>query len=231
LVLQDLGHQLVRDLKASWKKTAALGLLLLVGLVIWIPMLLGAIGFGEEAPPGPAALEAPETGPVQPVAPAARPQQAVKTAESRELNWQQLRAALSTDPLLRPADIATIPANPFTIDNDQFPPPDLFADSEADGALTPRLPEVAPPPVSAAPREAPEGLELTSTVVGAKRRAALLNGSLCFEGGTLVVNDVEYRIVTVRPDDVVLDDGEGEFVLEIMKPGRKGNVEILPAGR
>lgn len=231
-MLQNLGNQLVRDLKASWKKTAMLGLLLLVGLIIWIPMLLGAIGFSEDDSPR-AAPAAPVTAPATATTPTQPPtSEAAAPAEpaSDEVDWRRFREALDTDPLLRPVDVETIRGESFAIDTDQFPPPILFANADADDEPAESAPETPQPPTDD-PRDAPQGLELKSTVVGAKRRAALLNGGLHFEGGSLVVDDVEYHIVSVHQDRVILNDGEGALVLRIREPGQSGNIEIRPAGR
>ena len=129
MLLRSLADQLVRDLKASWQRTAVLGVLLIVGLVLWIPPLVRAV-LDDGAPPTP--------NPVSPQATAIASIQAesfihpqpttAKPEKPTGYSWENIDKKSQSDVLIRSADVSRIPGGAFQMDHDQFSPPVLFAE-------------------------------------------------------------------------------------------------------
>lgn len=200
-------HQVIRDLKASWPKTAALVVLLGVGLVIWSSQLFKAITGTSETPDAAASSAA-----------TAEPRSLLQTAEASAndrapvpFTWQGAEQALQTDPLVQSAELAAIGANPFRMDPDQFPPVVSFAEEPKPSPPNPASP-------ARAPRNSGEGLVLKSTIVGVQRRAAFINSNLYFEGAQIRTGGQTFLLVAVRPKSVVLQGAAETFELTIAEP-------------
>ena len=205
--MRALKDQLIRDLKASWQKTAALAVLLVVGLAFWIPPLLRVLCAGATAP----AVASPTTAPA-PATLAAPP--TVTAVAAPAFAWEQAAAYLDNDPFVRSAEVAAVQRDPFRIDRDQFAPPILFSEEQP-----------PPPPQPALSRPADgtiAGLELKSTIIGTRRRAALINSHLYYEGREVFVDGVTYTLTSVEPRRVILSRGQDVFELEIPNPGMSG---------
>ncbi|MEX0702663.1 MAG: hypothetical protein WD069_11255 [Planctomycetales bacterium] len=200
-----LKKRLLHELKASAGKTAALALLLLVGLYFWLPPLWRALGFGATAPaPAPAAVGLPAT-PAPTAATQAAPRRAIANT------WDQSARTLESDPLVKTADAATIGGDPFRVDAGQFPPPILFAEEPA---------RVAPsqPAAPAVAEKLPDDMELKSTIIGRTRRAAFINDKLYAEGADVRIGGETYRLEAVHPRRVLLKRGGLAFELKIPGP-------------
>jgi len=224
-----LRHQLLHDLKASWQKSLLLGVLLVVGLFFWIPPLVRAM-VGETRPS--ASREAADAQGVGAdgnfAGDVALRGSAGET--SRSITWQRADAFLNSDPLVRSAEVAAIQAAPFRVNPDQFAPPILFADATGAKGKQSAPPKSAsvPKPADAASTEPaeklPEGLVLKSTIVGERRRAALINETLYVEGSVIQVDGTSYLLAAVHPRQVELRRGEQVFVLGL--PGFPSNDRI-----
>ncbi|MGE3314800.1 MAG: hypothetical protein AB7O26_06745 [Planctomycetaceae bacterium] len=70
----------------------------------------------------------------------------------------------------------------------------------------------------------PDGLVLKSTILGEKRRAALINEKLYSEGSLIQVDGVSYILTAVRAREVELRKGEQMFLLAL--PGTVSNPNI-----
>jgi hypothetical protein len=106
-------------------------------------------------------------------------------------------------------EVAAIQSDPFRVDNDQFPPPVLFAEEPKE--------EPKPAAVAKEPTE-PKSLErlvLKSTIVGVNRRAAFINSRLYHEGKEVRVDGESYLLSAVYPRRVILKQGDREFELKI----------------
>lgn len=206
--LQAMRKQLVRDLKASWQKSALLGLLLLVGLWFWIPPLLRTV-VGNGTEPAPAS---------KPRVPAA-----VSEAESRRpsepaedaplvYSWENVDELLERDPLVQSAEVADRHRDPFGVDPDQFPPPIAFAEEPKSSASWPAGAD------HPAPLAASDELQLKSTIVGEHRRAALINRKLYLEGSAIEVSGKTYVLAAVHPRKVLLQCGDETLELTMPTP-------------
>ena len=222
--LQSLQRQLVRDLKASWQKTAVLAILLGVGLIFWIPPLVRAFSGGNSnggPAAAPAAVPTPASAAATPAA--AQPTGFAAEKSTRPVNsWQRAGELLRSDPLVRSVEVAAIQSNPFHVDHDQFPPPILFAEEPAETETDKKQTKAAD---VEGPRT-PEGLVLKSTIVGVQRRAAYINSKLYFEGTEVRAGGEAYRLAAVFPRKVVLKRGDETFELKITPQPTSGNAEL-----
>ena len=217
VLVRALRDQFVSDLKQSWQKTAVLGVLLLVGLVLWIPPLIRAmVGPAESA-----VVQAPQDSrsdlpPIEAVASfqgAAAPSAMESTSG---YTWDIFDRDSRSDPLVRSVEVAAIQSDPFRMDHSQFPPPGLFAAEE-------KHVDDEKPTTSEASPEKPilDGLELKSTILGVKRRAALINKKLYFEGMDVrSTSGATFRLAAVHSKRVTLKRGNETFELKLATPSR-----------
>ncbi|MBW3540254.1 MAG: hypothetical protein KY476_08285 [Planctomycetes bacterium] len=211
-MFQDLKTRLVRDARANWRKTALLAVLFAVGLCFWVPLLLKGLGGSKPAKPTarvprPAAAPAPSV-PQTPPSPAVASPAAVPAPAA--VSWKQLAYQTGNDPLLQPAVPADVRRDPFRLDRGPFSPPVLFAAEPL--AVGPQV--IGP---QAPPTHRPQ---LTSTVIGSRLRAALIDGRVYREGAGIVVDGVQWQISAVLPRRVVLarDREQMELTLSTTSP-------------
>jgi hypothetical protein len=208
------------------KKAAVLGMLVLVALYFWAPLLGGWLGKRE--PPDdlaatsgdagigrasgsrrPAPGHAESTGATEPKAPGCP--------------WTTLDEWIRGDPRTRPTvDLpesvdpfrASAPEAAVVTDADEEEPEEIVEAAVAPGALD---------------------LALSSTVVGAHRRLALIGGRAYEQGQTVSVRQgdrsIEFELVEVFPRRVVLRQGDDEYELAIPEPSRPGRIEWSPSRR
>jgi hypothetical protein len=213
-------QQLLRDLKASAPKTAALGLLLLVGLYFWVPPLVRAFSGNS---PGLAAADS--TTPTLSAKTAATPASDAGTSSTTSTpatsarstddttaacNSEAWNRLLKEHRFLQPANVDEFPAKPFGVNDEQFPLPVLFAE-DAESAVT---------ATKTKPIEKLDGLLLKSTIVGTRRRAAWINNRLLREGQSVSWNGHLLRLVAVNRKSVTLAEGDRQWQLTI-KDGLK----------
>ena len=212
---RSLKKQLIRDLQASWKKTALLGLLLCVGCYFWLPPIYRALtGRGKAA-----ALPATAVVSASASRPPVEAETSFKSSSGESTGgpaWERLEKLGQTDPLIRSAEVAAIRSEPFLLNHDQFPPPVLFADEPIP---MPVVAQVEPEETQSNLDNAPPGanLILTSTLVGQQRRAAFINRRLYFEGAEMKIDGETYRLVSVAPRRAVIAYGAITFELKIPK--------------
>lgn len=204
--LQVLTNQLVTDLKASWQKTALLGVLLLVGCCFWIPQLMRSLSGKsakiEVAQAAPAAVAAPARSGSDTTTVSAEP------AAKQAFTWKRGERLLQTDPLVRSAEVAAIQTDPFQIDVDQFPPPVLFEQDiqPVRGPETPAEPAIVDSRLV-------EKLVLKSTILGRNRKAALINDKVYFVGRKIQVDGQVFLVSAIYPRRVLLKQGDDVFEL------------------
>lgn len=206
--LQKLAKRLRREAVNNPQKAAVLGVMLIVALYFWAPLLKKWFGTSETL----AAAAAPATG--ETVA----AMQTVASTPSAEglVSWREVLAQMRADPRTMPAVLPLV-RDPFAL-----PPVELTAEK-------PEAAEVQPPAPMATP--ASLGLALVGTVVGGKHRAARLNGKTVFEGQTVEVakdgNTYQFTLAEVDARRVVLVRNGERFELSIKEAGRSGRIEIV----
>jgi hypothetical protein len=196
----QLKKQLARDLKRSPKKAAVLGLLALVAVYFWAPLISGM--FRGEKPKGknsaPPAAALPS--PVPTAAPAASP--------APQYPWQQLAEAIQEDARMRTAELDIAARTPFGLAVSEQEPDDAAAENAAEWATSEKL-----------------GLTLSATITGGRRRVALINGRPYVEGELVVAaDDAAWKIVRITAGRVVLQ--RGSVRLELTSP----EAELAAAG-
>ncbi|MCX7423375.1 MAG: hypothetical protein NT013_28100 [Planctomycetia bacterium] len=211
-----LHDQLLKDLKASAPKSAMLGLLLLIGLYFWVPPLVRAFG-GSETTTATNAQPATASSAANVSTTATN-----SPADSRSLNERSnantainkkprdsaaMARLLKESPLFQPASLEELPQKPFGVDAEQFPLPVLFADEEETSASKAIVVETKPVV------DKLEGLLLKSTIVGARRRAALINNRLYQEGQSVPWKKQQLKLSLVQRKSVTLTDGSREWQL------------------
>ena len=205
-----LGQQFVRDMHASWPRTALLGILLLVGCWFWIPPVYHWLSGSGSSTTAAVAASSPAAG--FPKSPPATAEQNPSASRVVEATWRRIEHTSQTDPLVRSAEVAALESSPFLIDPDQFPPPILFADEPEPPPALETLPE---PQVADVQPAASDSLVLKSTIVGVRRRAAYINRRLYFVGSEIRSGGTTWRLKAVEPRRVILQQGNEQFELRI----------------
>jgi hypothetical protein len=194
-------QKLLREIAGNGKKAAILGVLLAVGLSIWIPQLGRLLrGPGEYA--------------VSPIAHPTPSPPAVSAATTplpsppENFSWKQLADGIDREDFLRPFVPRTGIRSPFV---DPKPEPEVVVAPVID----PQPPVVERPPPKPVQREllpAPAQFVLKSTLQGKTTRGAVINGRYYTEGETIeseessfVVSRVEARRVILKSDDLLYE--------------------------
>lgn len=223
MTFQSLTDRFLHDLKASWQKSIVLGVLLVVGLVFWVPPLLRATGSDSKASAAASTADSSSTQ-LSPEAPAdiTSAASASGNVSTPAVSWKNADRFLQSDPLVRSVQVAAIQGDPFRVDQDQFPPPILFAEEPVE-EIRPNADQNAS---AATDLRVADGLVLKSTIVGVRRRAAFINSKLYFEGAEVQVNGQAYRLASVHPKKVVLIRGKEVFELKIAARSQSGSIEL-----
>lgn len=229
--LNKLCRLLRREVTSNPKKATVLGLLIVVALYFWAPVVRGWIA-GDEPPDRPfgGASSSPTdggSGPVQTAglgtiglaeAPQARPITPAK-ARPQTHPWQQTVQWMKQDPATAP--VADLPQR-----RDPFRAAKLVV-AEMNAEQHKQEPEPVETPVT--PQSL--GLILSSTVVGPRRRVALINGKSYEEGRTIESasdgHRVEFKLAEVHSRCVVLERMGERFELAIAQPTRAGRIELF----
>ncbi len=202
--LAKVQKQLVRDLKRSPAKAGALGLLCVVALWFWAPLVSG--WFGKPRPkssktPAQAATAA-EVEPSD-VTPASPP-----VAAAVQVPWRKIVGWREQDQRTQSALLTATESPPFVqkrkdlIDPGEIKIKDITSKNENPLDLT-QL-----------------GLKLTSTMLGPKRRVAVINGRPYAEGDELEIGDaLVFLVARVSDRGVVLQRNGRQF--ELIIEGKK----------
>ena len=221
-------QQLVRDLKASWKKSVVLGALMLFGMCFWIPQLFGV--FGKKSRPQRAPAAAQQTVAANSTPVSTNDKNANKKSLLNKFTWENLEEMLSSDPLTKSVEVSAIQSDPFKINFDLFPPPILFEDEpegppkktaeELAAELARQMKERLTP-------KTPEGLVLKSTMIGTNVRAAFINKNLYYEGRSVKAEDggEPYVLSAIYPRKVILTRELDIFELKIERK-KAGSIDV-----
>lgn len=213
--------QLRREAARNPAKAGVLGLLVVVALWFWAPLVWGWIGPGEAS--SQPASESPSAVSVATEAGlgAASPAPAVATTKMPTYTWQQLAEWRRQDPLTTAADTLRLRRDPFHAVEAEV----------ADEEVKP-VQEVIQP-VVLKPEDL--GLKVTSTVVGPARRVALINGRTYQEGQVIRCGregqEIAFQLVEVQPRHVVLERDGHRFELAIPKKTLSDRIELSATPR
>jgi hypothetical protein len=217
--LKRVSKQLRREAAAHPKKAGILGLLCLVALWFWAPLVWRWIDKEDTATKasvaGQAATSAPRILADVPVASAAAPNK----SESPKYPWHQVAQWMDNDP-------RTTATNPLPGRRDPF----LASPTEA---ATARLEaERGEALVEATPEGL--GMVLSSTIVGPHRRVAQINGKPYRLGETVRLakdgQQIDFTLAAVYPRRIVLERKGEQFELKIPSPAHSGRIELFGSG-
>lgn len=210
-----LAEQLRREARAHPKKAAVLGLLALVALWFWVPLVWGWLAAAEEAAATPVPRRVSPVVPAAPGAVAAQPDATPGRGERPNYPWHQLVRWMDNDPRTSAVDPALGRRDPFRAAGVQ--------PSKADSQDQPQ--EVSPALTA-------ENLSmvLSSTIVGLDRRVAQIDGKSYRQGEVvrLVRNGqpIQLTVAEVYPRRVVLECQGRQFELAIPDPACSGRIEL-----
>jgi hypothetical protein len=234
LMSASFGKRLKRELTGNPKKAGALGVLFVVAIWFWFPLVKGWISPEVKAPPakpgsaassaapvaanqGPAGAPTNVAANLPPSLPAGAPSASPDgTAPQTPAfagghTWQQVSTAIANDTRMRPVTVATDRSNIF--------PAEPSAEAVAAAAAAERTAEQ--PLLKLSPSEA--GLVLSSTIVGPKRRTALVNGRRYSVGDEIKSKkegqQIVFKLLAVEPKQIVLENSGDRFLMKM--PGAR----------
>jgi hypothetical protein len=197
--LEKLAKQLRRDMSANPKKAAALGLMVLVALYFWGPLVAkwAAASRGQRMNKvNTAALILTDD-----------PAELTHTSRGRtsgKFRWEKVRQLIRQDPQMVSATFDVSWIDPFgapTADQSQQVAETLSLAAVDDVATA----EVEPSEL---------GIVLGGIMIGPRNRVATINGEACHEGELLAIKDKNdkavthrFRVVRIRKSEVVLEEG------------------------
>ena len=216
--LNRLARQLRREAKANPKKAGILGLLALVAVCFWGPLVWGWWVAPEKPAvgPGTAEKEAAAEDPANPAALAYAASTSPKpSTESKDegcpYHWVELDRWMQADPMTTPVDDVAAWPDPFA----EPPSPEPVAASVAETEASPVTRESL-------------GVDVSGTLVGPRRRVALIGGKAYREGQTVPADHsgrpIDLKLVEVHARRVVLEWEGNRFDLAI--PERKSSSQI-----
>lgn len=207
--LEKLAKQLRRDLAANPKKAAALGLMVLVAMYFWGPLVwkwASAGGNKRNNKVNLASLILTD----DPVVPS----QQHKARGGAKFRWEKARHFMRHDPYMVSATFDSSWTDPFG------KPAASASEDPADEAQA-----EAATAAAAAAQLGNLGITLGSVVIGPRNRVATINGEACHEGDTVEVKDRtdksivhRFRVLRIGRHSVDLQIGERTVTLELAQP-------------
>lgn len=204
---KKLVRKLRRELFANPKKGAALALLLAVAVWFWMPLIEKYFVPKSED----VAVTEPNVGAGNSTANASIPATGAEGDESTDIHWKQVVDWIHDDPMMHP----------------QLPPPGArnpFAPSESRRLAREKVEQSSqpPPPADVTPEQS--GLVLRSTVIGSRKKTAMINERAYHEGQTVKApkaND-QFKLVRIATNYVVLESGGKQYQLKLPAPDLAG---------
>ncbi|MBN1909533.1 MAG: hypothetical protein JW818_07340 [Pirellulales bacterium] len=225
-----LTRRLRREIKANPKKAAILGLLFVVAVWFWVPLVWGWFDDGSSSKGRGKAVASSKKADT-PVSPAATSQKNDSPKEGSpkpvQRSWEELAQWMDNDLRTRPRD--RLPARTEPFQDSQA----LMAAIEKKGKDETQT-NNNPEPV--APRTPTElGLALTSTIVGQGRGIALINGRVYHEGDPVVLDDgghaIEFRLTAIDTQGIELTRNGKPYRVEVPRSAVSGRIEIKSLAR
>jgi hypothetical protein len=209
--LDKLTKKLSRDLTANPKKAGLLGLMVLVALYFWAPLLKGAVLGKGGASTSQTAQVILTDDPLEAGAAPRKPKETLK--------WEKLRQLVETDSKMASVAYNAQWRDPFTpssAPNSTVPEPASVVVETLDSVMV--EPE---PAVDADPTEL--GLSVASVMIGPRTRAVTIAGDVYRESETIVATTrdgqgVEYRIVAIHATEVHFERNGKTYRVELSRP-------------
>ena len=210
--LEKLAKQLRRDVAANPKKAAALGLMVVVALYFWGPLVwksLSTSGSKRNTKANMAALILTDDP--------AEPTQHSKGRSGGKFRWEKIRQLIRQDERMVSAtyDVAWIDPFGKPAGSDE---PEQVAEAPTEDAAA-----IAKALAALEPKDL--GIVLGGVVVGPRLRLATINGEVCHEGDVFSVPDKlnksvshDFRVVKIDRQGVQLESSGRIFTLELNQP-------------
>jgi hypothetical protein len=211
--LKRVAKRVRRETTAHPAKAAVLGLLFLVALWFWAPLILGWME--EDGPAKVSAAEEP-TGALSPAVAAAGSAEPTGATQPKQ-TWRQLVQWMQGDPRTGSADSMSGRRDPFlAVQHEEEEFVELIDDPEENTRR------------GLSPQDL--GLEFSSTIIGLDRRVAQINGRSYREGETIRLardgEEIEFTLAAVYPRQVLLERNGEQYELLIRSPMESGGIEL-----
>ncbi|WP_425613867.1 hypothetical protein NA78x_003711 [Anatilimnocola sp. NA78] len=213
--LDKLLKRLKRDLAASPQKAGALGLMILVALYFWAPLVMKATK--GKAKPGAVAVSQVILAD-DPVLAKAAPHAATDSTR-----WDRVRLALANDQLLTPAAHHVSWTNPFSRLREQAKPDESETAAESAAMAATQQPKtITPEP--ALNKEQLAGVMVSSILIGKREAAAVISGTVYRVGDKLILgaenakSAIELLIVSIDELGVDLKHQDKSYRIERSRP-------------
>jgi hypothetical protein len=176
--------QLRREIKTNPKRAFALAVVCGVGVYFWAPLIMGWIS-PEPPPASSTKKKASVASAGKAAAKAAASDSADAAAKRAPMAWKDISRAIRNDWRMKPATDLALSRNPFAPkvvphaegDPNSADPTQAKPTAEAVAAA-----DVASKAAVADPTPQSLGLKLTGTMIGARKRSAVINGRVVSEG-------------------------------------------------
>jgi len=206
--LDKLTKKLSRDLAANPKKAAILGLMVLVALYFWFPLLKEWVAGGGKSGTAQASNVILTDDPVTEAGTSRKPKET--------LRWEKVRQCVDSDPWMASATFDPQWRNPFATP--------LLVPTEKLEATTD-----TPEAVATAPQGVPEigpdqaGLSVASVVVGPRLRSVTIGGEVYCENDLVEATaqdgeTLEFQIVSITPTEVQMQRNGKIYRLQLSRP-------------
>jgi hypothetical protein len=202
--LDKLAKQLRRDVAANPKKAAVLGLMALVALYFWGPLVWGWVNSGDGKNKAKAEL-ANLILTDDPLEPADK----AKARSKPKFHWEKVRPLLAQDPRMVSATFDEVWIDPFG----------KPAHGEGEDARALDATNSSAAAVAAQNNPPDHGLTLTSVAIGPRRSAATISGERYYVGDEIAAGGKDkalpgliFRVTKITPQGVELQ-GHGRIIV------------------
>lgn len=226
--LSKLGKRLKREAIANPKKATILGLVAIVALYYWLPLIWGWFGrvtSSETSAPSTASASTGQTAAAFSTTLAAgetalKPAPATVLSNPNQPTWEQVASWMEADSRTKAGPALQNIRDPFATDA-----------AEGDGEQPEGTVAAKSRPLAITPETA--GLTLTGTLISPDRRVAQISGKSYKEGETIVVSkpslggSIAFTLIEIQPRRVALQLGEERYELA-MPEASSDKIEITP---
>ena len=214
--------RLRREITSSPKKAVILGLLLVVAVVYWSPLVWGWIKpesdkKKKKTSVAASANELPAGKPVS-LGTANAP-----TNTKSKHAWKDVAQWIEGDPRMITASEAPGRKHPF----DSVQLPSAILETKTQKGIT------AAASISSVPSDPSSlGLKLSSTIIGRQKKAALINGKSYLLGATIRLEhdgrSFEFQLTEINDDSIVLQRDNKPYTVRLPKPESTDRLSINP---
>ncbi len=200
----DLGSQIARELRQNPKKAAILGVMCVVALYYWVP-IIQRWSSGDQKP---LVRKSQDAG-------SSQSSPTVTSVANGVVRWEAIAAMIDEDPSMKPANVQ-LDWNPFSR---EAAAPQNESQPEADDRAEDQ------------PTPSESGLVLQSTVIGRTRQTAVINAEALTTGDWIASPQdpaLRFRLVRITLDFVELERNDQRFILKLEAEKNRPGVQSWP---